>query len=488
MNKGTILSTLSTMLCAAILSLSPSVKTQAAEEVQIPTNTIITDCLQTSDDVNLYSFTMDTTGYFTVSFEKKNANDDAESGWIIKLLDGDKKDFYSQRVDGSQYQTYKLPFRKDQKLHIQIISYYQYGSPIDVDYNIKVTTYTASNWEGEYNDTLSKANSLKTDTLCYGNLHTSYDVDYYKYTVTKAGCQTFSFHPLDPGLDVGSGWKIDIYDQATNAKLYTYGGVKTKMTSATMNFKKGTKLLIVVRADYSYSAPVYQDYSILIKEKEAENWERENRVTSSEGWTTYKRSATSLCNNVTFNGNLWNSSDEDLYKITVSNPGYIAITFNPNDIPDNLENGFDVTLLNSSGKTIHEDSGVTSKRSGKYYLNERTYYYQVRANYYYHSPGPSTIYKIKTEFTKYTPAKVASVPASKAKISWKKQTKIDGYEVSYATKSSFSGAKVVTTTKNTKTLSLASGKKYYVRVRSFKETATGKKVYGPWSKTITTKR
>jgi hypothetical protein len=63
----------------------------------------------------------------------------------------------------------------------------------------------------------------------------------------------------------------------------------------------------------------------------------------------------------------------------------------------------------------------------------------------------------------------------------------------YSTSSSFKSAKSVTVTKNSTTSKviskLTAGKKYYVKVRSYK-TIDGKKVYGAYStvKTVTVKK
>ena len=82
-------------------------------------------------------------------------------------------------------------------------------------------------------------------------------------------------------------------------------------------------------------------------------------------------------------------------------------------------------------------------------------------------------------------------PQSKAvKIDLNKQTtQTTGYEIQYATASSFSSAKTVTISKNTTasyTLKkLTAKKKYYFRARSYK-TVNGKKIYSAWSKTKST--
>ncbi len=88
-----------------------------------------------------------------------------------------------------------------------------------------------------------------------------------------------------------------------------------------------------------------------------------------------------------------------------------------------------------------------------------------------------------------TPKSVSKVAAKlsknkKAKISWRKQTKITGYVVSYSTSKNFKNAKNINVkgaNKNSYTLSkLTSKKTYYIRVRAYKK-VNGKNIYGSWS-------
>ncbi|MBR7060340.1 MAG: fibronectin type III domain-containing protein [Eubacterium sp.] len=76
----------------------------------------------------------------------------------------------------------------------------------------------------------------------------------------------------------------------------------------------------------------------------------------------------------------------------------------------------------------------------------------------------------------------------------KQATQTSGYQIQYATNSKFSKNKKTVTVKGNKNTSktvsgLKGGKKYYVRVRTYK-TVNGKKYYSSWSKakTVTTKR
>ena len=87
-------------------------------------------------------------------------------------------------------------------------------------------------------------------------------------------------------------------------------------------------------------------------------------------------------------------------------------------------------------------------------------------------------------------AKVKANGKKKIKVSWKKDKKASGYEITYSTKKSFKGKKTIVV-KSNKTTSkvvkkLTSKKKYFVKVRSYKQ--VGKtKTYGAYSKVKTVK-
>ena len=84
--------------------------------------------------------------------------------------------------------------------------------------------------------------------------------------------------------------------------------------------------------------------------------------------------------------------------------------------------------------------------------------------------------------------------ASKSmKVAWKKNAAVTGYQVQYSTYSNFKGAKAVTVKKaattSTTVKKLVKGKKYYVRVRTYKKVGN-KNYYSAWSasKNVTIKK
>lgn len=96
----------------------------------------------------------------------------------------------------------------------------------------------------------------------------------------------------------------------------------------------------------------------------------------------------------------------------------------------------------------------------------------------------------------YIPAETAfakaSVNGSEISLKWKKVKSGSGYEIQYSTKKSFSkknastvdisGAKMTSTTLS----ELKVGKKYYIRIRTYK-VVKGEKVYSEWSEAIKAK-
>ena len=95
--------------------------------------------------------------------------------------------------------------------------------------------------------------------------------------------------------------------------------------------------------------------------------------------------------------------------------------------------------------------------------------------------------------TKTALSSVTSPSAGKMTVKWKKNSSGTGYQIQYSTSSKFTSPKAVSVTKNTtltKTIgSLAKGKKYYVRIRTYK-TVGKTKFYSAWStaKTVTIKK
>lgn len=143
-----------------------------------------------------------------------------------------------------------------------------------------------------------------------------------------------------------------------------------------------------------------------------------------------------------------------------------------------------VTVKDAAGKTVGSGN-YTVSYAGNQNVGTATATVTFKGDY-------SGTVKLKFRINP-KPTALSKVTAGKKSFtaSWKKQTtQTTGYQIQYALKSNFSGAKTVTVTKNKTVKStvkkLKSKKKYYVRVRTYK-TVGKTKFYSAWSKVKTVK-
>ena len=166
-------------------------------------------------------------------------------------------------------------------------------------------------------------------------------------------------------------------------------------------------------------------------------------------------------------------------KLSETNFTYNGWTRKPSvTVKDNngnkLKKGTDYTISYEKNSKAIGQYKVTVKFKGKY------------------SGSVKKTYTISPKGTKLTGYIVKS--KSQVQISWKKQSsKTDGYEIQYSTSSSYkkNATKTIVVKKNSATKatikSLKQNKKYYVRIRTYKNVKqNGKtvKVYSGWSKTM----
>lgn len=126
---------------------------------------------------------------------------------------------------------------------------------------------------------------------------------------------------------------------------------------------------------------------------------------------------------------------------------------------------------------------VLSWKDTKATTNGTKYTYTVRA----YAGSVKSSYEKGEEIYRLTRGSITSKKSSAKKkltVKWKKNAKASGYQVQYSTSSSFT-KKTTKTVSGASTLSktisgLKSGKKYYVRVRSYKK-VKGEKYYSAWS-------
>lgn len=145
-----------------------------------------------------------------------------------------------------------------------------------------------------------------------------------------------------------------------------------------------------------------------------------------------------------------------------------------------------VALYDYSGNKISPSNYTVTYPSGRKNVGS----YKIKITFKNAYKGNPTLYKTFTIKPKGTTVSSIKAGSKKFTVKWKKQaTQTTGYQIQYSTSSKFTGAKAVTISKNgttSKTVSkLKGGKKYYVRIRTYKTVkVNGKstKIYSAWSK------
>ncbi len=143
----------------------------------------------------------------------------------------------------------------------------------------------------------------------------------------------------------------------------------------------------------------------------------------------------------------------------------------------------------SSGDWKKLGSTTSTSYTDKKATNGTLYYYSVTAVNSAESAKAAS--KKTVRLTVPTISSMSTVTSKSLTVKYAKNSKATGYQLQYATKSSFTNAKTVwiksNSTLSKKITGLTKGKKYYVRIRAYK-TVSGTKYYSAWSaksKTVT---
>ncbi|MCC8049878.1 MAG: Ig-like domain-containing protein, partial [Clostridiales bacterium] len=139
-----------------------------------------------------------------------------------------------------------------------------------------------------------------------------------------------------------------------------------------------------------------------------------------------------------------------------------------------------ITTVTGNSTVSYTDTAVKSK-------NCISYTYKVVAYYGSGSSVTKSGFTAKTIVRLKTPtlSRVKNTAPKKVLVTWKKVTKVTGYQIQYSSSSSFSTKKTVTVkgySKVRKVLSgLKKGKTWYVRIRTYYKTSSGKTYYSAWT-------
>ena len=243
--------------------------------------------------------------------------------------------------------------------------------------------YAASS-ETESNNTSATANLISVNSSISGNLSSSSDIDWYKFTTTEDGYFNVSFNHtvIDSS---GRCWRIYLYDSTAvnnidgTSGYYYFTGNKGEGTTRNFGITAGTYYVKI--SDDSYYSGV--DYNLTVNFSEATDWEIENNNNSTKAndIELYKEKK----------GSLSLSGDVDWYKLIINSTCEIQITLNHTVIDSSsvhwyiyLYDSTAVTQLLKFGRKGSTESGSSEfipVTPGIYYIKISDGIYYSGVNY-----------------------------------------------------------------------------------------------------------
>ena len=323
----------------------------------------------------------------------------------------------------------------------------------------------------------STATTISTDTWYSDKLASRDEEDYFKFTLSQSGYITLSLKH-DYVDNSGVIWQSYLYNTDCEEMLQLgsyFGNAKSTGTSAKIGLPAGT-YYVKIRRGLSDIRNNWGDdwnntpYYLKINYTVSSAWETELNNTFSTCDTIKSNTIVngSITNN---NGGATYNNDIDYYKFSLSNAGYISLSFKHDYVDsDSHYSRWRVYLYDSNCNEIMcwEFYGNTSATTitDRTKLQSGTYYLKVAEGSLY----SDTPYSLKVNYGKPgTPAPSISCTASSGKptLTWSAVSGAEKYEVWRATSSSGSYSKMYTTTSTSYTnTSAKAGTTYYYKVKA----------------------
>jgi len=390
--RNVLMLVISSLFILSFFVTSEQIKAVYAGDVQeIDTNVTMEDVLESTSDVKYYKFTMDKTGYFQIVFNIPEIGVDTKNGWTVSLLDSDgNSTIYSFTITGNSTLP-KSAFERGKTFFIKIEtkSNSEYSAPVDVKYQFQANTYENTNWEVEYNDSSIAANNMDANVDYCANLYSPDDVDYYHFVMDRTGYFDVSFTIPEVDAAIKYGWNVTVFVEDSQVDSFI---ATSNVTTRPYAFKQGTNIYIKVeaRSDSSYYAPTFTEYNLKVNVTTSSLWEQESNDSMSD--------ASEISLKETYNGTTYKDGDVDYYKVKITGKGFITLSFDPNDLSENLGDGYDLSVYNSSNTKLYSNTSITSKLNAKFYLGKGNYYIRLENHNSYRSPSAYTVYKLKATF------------------------------------------------------------------------------------------
>jgi uncharacterized repeat protein (TIGR02543 family) len=329
----------------------------------INVNQAYTDNLSTSSDVDWFKFTVPEKGKVSVSMTFPY-NTKTLYYCYVYPKSGDASDsntYYMGAGDNATTNTYRLPAGT---YYIKITDY----SFVNTDYTIKVNYTGEGNilTEAEHNGSTTSATTLTLNSSYTGNLSTSGDVDWFKFTVPEKGKVSVSMTFPQTTKTLYYCYVYPKSGDASDSDTY-YMGAGDNVTTNTYRLPAGTYYIKIT--DYSF---VNTDYTIKV------NYTGEGSILTEAEHNGSTTSATTLTLNSSYTGNLSTSGDVDWFKFTLSKSAKVRIQMT---FPQTTNTLYYCYVYPKSGDASGADTyymgAGNNAKTNTYKLSAGTYYIRV---------------------------------------------------------------------------------------------------------------
>ena len=434
----------------------------------ISVNATYTDYIKSYDDVSWYKFRISNPGYISFKFTHDYV-DSSGNYWEAYL--------YNPEMNCLNYYYYQgnNTSATGENIGVPAGTYYikvqKGGSGYkEVNYNVKINYTASSVWEKEFNDDYNSANTISINKTYYGSIMKYSDVDWYKFKVSKTDSVSLKFTHKYMESN-GYYWCVDLYNSSfSKLKTYDLRGTDSSKTMPKLRLSSGTYYLKVAKDGSGYSSV---DYTIKINPSHTHAYK--NVITKATPKANGKIVKTCSCGATNGTTVLYAANKISLSPSSCIYNGKVRK-------PSVVVKGSNGAAINSAYYTVSYPSG--RKNVGSYRI-------KVTFKGSYYQGSVTKTFVIKPAATSI--AAIASVSKG-FRVRWKEQSvQTTGYQIQYSRNSNFSNGTTVSVKNNKKTVEtckrLTGSKKYYVRVRTYKE-LNGKTYYSAWSaaKTVTTKK
>lgn len=341
-------------------------------------------CLADKSDADWYKAVLDSDGIISLGFEHDTVeNSSVYMNVCIYQSDG-TTEIYSMDIEGSTALTSTPDIGLEAGSYYIKVVWEKYDF-VEMPYNLDYSFKKSSVCETEDNNSKTNADLINLNTDYTGNLITSSDTDWYKFSVDEKGYTEISF-THDTIESSAVCWIVNLYksDGTTLIKSIDVKGNTEISAFPKISLESGDYYIKVAGSRiYNFSSMNYSLNAAFIADN---TWETEPNDKKAE--------ANPIEENTVYTGTIMDGTDNDFYKLTLDEAKVLNIDFE-HDTTDDSGVYWIVGLYESDGTTLINSFSVSGNQAavkntsialaaGTYYLkvSPRNEYNYLSTEYY----------------------------------------------------------------------------------------------------------